>query len=275
MEESVHLCTFPEENLGLIDSTLEAAVGKMEQVVLLGRQKRVQEGVKVKTPLKTLKVIHQDASLLTEMKKLEEYIKIELNVKEVVYMTNEADFVTLSAKPNSPVLGKKLGKDFANFRPLIEKLSSVEVQRIEDGGTVTLNGIVFNSEEILVFRTAKAGTQAVTNRFVTIDLDCTLDQGLIEEGLAREMVSRIQQARKSSGLKVDDRIEVKFLSDSTRLQEIFNKFKAYICDETLITAYTFQPEVKGENFILGLPISEETLQIEDRFGMLVMSKVSK
>ena len=98
-------------------------------------------------------------------------------------MTNESDFVTLSAKPNSPVLGKKLGKDFAAFRPLIEKLSSTDVQKIEDGGTITLNGVNFDSTEILVFRTAKEGTQAVTNRFVTIDLDCSLDQDLIDEGL--------------------------------------------------------------------------------------------
>jgi isoleucyl-tRNA synthetase len=131
------------------------------------------------------------------------------------------------------VLGKKLGKEFAAFRPLIEKLSSVEVQKIEDGGTVTLNGVTFNSEEILVFRTAKEGTQAVTNRFVTIDLDCTLDQDLIDEGLAREIVSRIQKTRKDSNFNVSDRIEV-VVHTSEMLAKVFLKYQSYIASETLM-----------------------------------------
>jgi isoleucyl-tRNA synthetase len=205
----------------------------MAQVVMLGRQKRIQEGVKVKTPLKRLQVIHQDASLLEEIKKLEEYIKIELNVKTVDYKTNESDFVTLSAKPNLPVLGKKLGKEMGAFKPLIEKLSSSDVQKIEDGHKVILNGIEFSSEEVLVFRTAKAGTQAVTNRFVTIDLDCTLDQNLIDEGLARELVNRIQKTRKDLNFNVADRIHVTVYG-SQELCNVFEKFKSYISSETLM-----------------------------------------
>lgn len=234
MEESVHLCSYPEAQEGLINSTLETAVGRMAQVVLLGRQKRIQEGVKVKTPLKTLKVIHQDAALLEEIKKLEEYIKIELNIKTVEYMTNEADFVVLSAKPNLPVLGKKLGKDMGAFKALIEKLSSADVQKIEDGGTIKLNNVDFNAEEILVIRSAKAGTQAVTNKFVTIDLDCTLDQDLIDEGLAREMVNRIQKTRKDLNFNVADRIEV-VVHTTESLAKVFQKYQSYIASETLMT----------------------------------------
>lgn len=233
LEESVHLCSYPEAQLGLINEKLEAAVGKMEQVILLGRQKRIQESVKVKTPLKTLKVIHQDADLLKEVKKLEDYIKIELNIKNIEYMTNEADFVTLSAKPNLPVLGKKLGKDMGIFKALIEKLSSSDVQKIEDGGIIKLNNIDFNAEEILVIRTAKVGTQAMTNRFVTIDLECTLDQDLIDEGLAREMVNRIQKTRKDSNFNVADRIEVT-VHTSEMLAKVFQKYQSYISSETLM-----------------------------------------
>lgn len=232
-EESVHLCSYPEADSKLINTTLETAVGRMQQVILLGRQKRVQESVKVKTPLKTLKVIHQDSALLKEMSKLEEYIKIELNIKTVEYMTNEADFVTLSAKPNLPVLGKKLGKEMGAFKALIEKLPSTDVQKIEDGGTIKLNNVDFNTEEILVLRTAKAGTQAVTNRFVTIDLDCTLDQDLIDEGLAREMVNRIQKTRKDSNFNVADRIEV-VVHTTENLAKVFQKYQSYIASETLM-----------------------------------------
>jgi isoleucyl-tRNA synthetase len=232
-EESVHLLSYPEEQTGLINATLETAVDRMQQVILLGRQKRVIEGVKVKTPLKVLKVIHQDQTLLNEMKKLEEYIKIELNVKNVEYMTNESDFVVLSAKPNLPVLGKKLGKDMGAFKALIEKLTSADVQKIEAGGKVTLNNVDFDANEILVFRAAKPGTQAVTNRFITIDLDCTLDQELIDEGLAREMVNRIQKTRKDSNFNVADRIECT-VHTTPELAKVFNKYQNYICSETLM-----------------------------------------
>ena len=236
-EESVHLCSYPESEEKLINETLETAVGRMQQVILLGRQKRVTEGVKVKTPLKTLKVIHQDQALLSEMKKLEEYIKIELNVKNVEYMTNESDFVVLSAKPNLPVLGKKLGKEMGAFKALIEKLPSAEVLQIENGGKVTLNNVDFDSSEILVMRTAKPGTQAMTNRFVTIDMDCTLDQDLIDEGLAREMVNRIQKTRKDSNFNVADRIECQVYT-TPELAKVFEKYQNYISSETLMVKGT-------------------------------------
>ncbi len=241
-EESVHLCSYPEADEHRINSTLELAVGRMQQVVLLGRQKRTIEGVKVKTPLKTLKVIHQDQALLDEMKKIEEYIKLELNVKNVEYMTNESDFVALSAKPNLPVLGKKLGKDLGAFRALIEKLSSSDVQKIETDGKINLNGINFDSTEILVFRNAKAATQAVTNRFITIDLDCTLDQDLIDEGLAREMVNRIQKTRKDLNFNVSDRIQVTIHS-SENMVRVFKKHQDYISSETLMVKGTVSDSV--------------------------------
>ncbi len=237
-EESVHLCAYPEENEKLINETLEVAVGRMQQVINLGRQKRVAEKVKVKTPLKTLKVLHQESSLLKEIAKLEEYIKIELNAKNVEYMTNEEDFVVLSAKANLPVLGKKLGKDMGKFKGMIESLSSNEVAKIEAGEKITLSGVEFDSEEILVFRNAKPGTQAVTNRFITIDLDCSLDQDLIDEGLAREMVNRIQKSRKDSGFEVSDRIHVE-VATSPEYQVIFEKYKDYIQSETLTVKFAF------------------------------------
>lgn len=233
MDESVHLCSYPQSNEEHIKSTLELAVGRMQQVILLGRQKRISEGVKVKTPLKTLKVIHQDRALLSEMQKLEEYIKIELNIKQVDYMSNESDFVILSAKPNLPVLGKKLGKEMGQFKNLIEKLSSKEVEKIENGEKVFLNNVSFDASEIIVLRTARPGTQAVTNRLITIDMDCTLDQELINEGLAREMVNRIQKTRKDLNLNVADRIDVTIFT-SDELSKVFDKYKDYIASETLM-----------------------------------------
>jgi len=247
-EESVHLCSYPESNEQMINATHETAVDRMQQVILLGRQKRFNESVKVKTPLKTLKVIQQDQTLLNAMKKLEEFIKIELNIKNIEYMTNESDFVVLSAKPNLPILGKKLGKEMGAFKALIEKLSSADVLKIENGEKVHLNNVEFDSNEILVFRNAKPGTQALTNRFITIELDCTLDQDLIDEGLAREIVNRIQKSRKDLNFNVADRIEVNIFTNDT-LANVFNKFNGYIASETLMVK-NFISDKKLDNAII-------------------------
>jgi isoleucyl-tRNA synthetase len=235
-EESVHLASYPEANKKLMDNTLEVAVDRMQQVVLLGRQKRLSENVKVKTPLRKLEIIHQDQKLLDEIKKLEEYLAGELNVKELGYRTNEGDFIRLYAKANLPVLGKKLGKDMGKFRGKIEALDYATLQKVEAGTNVTIDGIEFTPEEILVYREAKAGTQALTNRFITINLDCSLDQDLINEGLARELVNRIQQARKSSGMNVADRVAVSLLfqgPEAKQLLGVAKSFADYIKSETL------------------------------------------
>lgn len=232
-EESVHLTRFPEADEKLMDQALEEAVDRMQQVILLGRQKRVEAGVKVKTPLYLLEVIHQDERLLKEISKLEEYLMGELNVKEVAYRTNEADYIRLYAKPNSPLLGKKLGKEMGAYRAKIEALDYATLQKVEAGQTTTIDGKEFSAEEILVYREAKTGTQATTNRFITISLDCTLDQDLIDEGLAREMVSAIQKKRKEAGLNVTDRIGLKMKTTSS-LEAVFRKHEAYIASETLM-----------------------------------------
>ena len=181
-------------------------------------------------------------------------------MKQIEYLTNEADYVVLSAKPNLPVLGKKLGKEMGAYKSLIEKLSSAEVSKIENGETIMLNNVQFSSEEILVLRNAKPGTQAVTNRLITIDLDCTLDQGLIDEGLAREMVNRIQKTRKDANFNVADRIEV-VIHTTPALVRIFQMHQEYIASETLIALASV-----SESPIAGAMVHEID---EEKFEILI------
>lgn len=256
--ESVHLMSYPDAEEKLINNMLEEAVDRMQQIVILGRQKRVQENVKLKTPLRKLDIVSQDEKLLKEIKKLEEYFVGELNVKEVGYKTNEADFIRLYAKANLPVLGKKLGKEMGKFRGKIESLDYATLQKVEAGTSVTIDGIEFTPEDILVYREAKPGTDAVTNRFITINLDCTLDQELIDEGLAREFVNRIQQARKTARLNVSDRVKITLVLDGPekdQLKGVVLKHKAHIQSETLATEINFSDQ-QVPTLIQGLPILE-------------------
>jgi isoleucyl-tRNA synthetase len=239
--ESVHLCTYPEANLKLINSDLEDAVGRMQQLILLGRQKRNQVSIKVKTPLKRLTIIHKDKKLLDEISKLAEYIQVELNVKNIIYDTQEENFITLFAKPNLPVLGKKLGKDMGKYKALIEKLSSTQLNELEVKGSIVLEGVSFDPSEILIFREAKAGTESLSNRLISIDMDTKLDQDLIDEGLAREVVNRIQKSRKELHFNVGDRITV-YYQGSSELEKVIEKFKTHIGTETLTMEFIKSPD---------------------------------
>ncbi|MBY0515998.1 MAG: isoleucine--tRNA ligase [Bacteriovoracaceae bacterium] len=261
-KESVHLDSYPDADNKLMNPTLETAVDRMQQVILLGRQKRLQENVKVKTPLHLLEIIHQDQNLLLEIKKLEEYLVGELNVKAVGYKSNEADYIRLYAKANLPVLGKKLGKEMGKFRGKIEALDYATLQKVEAGEHTVIEGIDFSPEEILVYREAKSGTQAVTNRFITINMDCTLDQELIDEGLAREIVNRIQQSRKSARLNVSDRVNVTIVFDgpeSDQLKSVISKHQKHIAHETLASQIAVSET--GKSLIEALPVLETKCSI--------------
>ncbi len=232
--ESVHLCSYPEAEAKLMQPTLEAAVARMQSIILLGRQKREQVKIKTKIPLARLTIIHEDQDMLDEIARLESYIKSELNVKTLEYSTAEDEFINLYAKPNSRVLGKRLGKEFKTYKNLIENLSVQQLKQLQDEPSITIENEVFNTEDIQIFREAKAGTEAVSDRFITIDLDVVLSEELIQEGIAREIVNRIQKTRKDMNFNVSDRIKV-FYSGSKEVLETISTHSDYIASETLST----------------------------------------
>ena len=123
----MHLCDYPEAESERIKAELEVAVERMQQVVLLGRQRREEVRVGIRTPLRCLTIINRDERLLAEMKHLEDYVKSELNVLEVRYESDEGAFIELVAKPNFPVLGKRLGKRMKEFQGLIGALSGEQI----------------------------------------------------------------------------------------------------------------------------------------------------
>jgi len=229
---SVHLCTYPKAEPLYIQPALEGAVARMQNIILLGRQKRNQVKIKTKVPLARLTIIHLEQSMLDEIARLENYIKSELNVKNVEYSQDENQFINLFAKPNSPVLGKRFGKNFGSFRKAIEALDSRQLQLLQNNGILLLEGENFSLEDILIFREAKPGTQALSNRFISIDMDCTLDAALISEGLAREVVNRIQKTRKDLGFNVTDRIHIEYAADND-LHAAIKQHEDHIKNETL------------------------------------------
>jgi len=214
---------------------------------LLGRQKREQVKIKTKIPLSQLTIIHESQNMLDEIARLQDYISSELNVKSIAYSTEEDKYITLFAKPNSPVLGKRLGKEFNRYRQQIQDLDAAQLNALQDDGSITLGEESFSTEDILVFREAKEGTEALSNRFISIDMDCQLNEELIDEGLAREVINRIQKTRKDIGLNVTDRISINYTAGDA-LGRAIEKHKDYIARETLCTNFTQQDSASEHSF---------------------------
>jgi isoleucyl-tRNA synthetase len=256
LPESVHLCRYPEAEPQAIQPVLEQAVTRLQHIILLGRQKRNQQKIKTKYPLSTLTIIHEDRALLQEIEKLEYYVKTELNVKAVLYSTQESDYIDLYAKPNSPVLGKRLGKRFKSYKQSIEQLNAVDIRRLQDDNTLRIDDESFSLDDILVFREAKAGTNALSNRFIAIDMNCELNEALIKEGLAREVVNRIQKSRRDAGFQVVDRIRITYNASAALLAAI-ESHKSHIMQEAL----ALEMLTSDDDLPLSFDIDEHTFQL--------------
>ena len=147
--------------------------------ILLGRQKREDVKIGLRTPLASLTIINSDQELLDEMKRLESYVRDELNVQSVAYSTDEESYIELRAKPNFPLLGKRLGKRMKAFAGRINQLAGEEIAALQGGQSITLvvdgESERFNNEEIQIQQQAKPGTNTVSNSQISVDMrywDC-------------------------------------------------------------------------------------------------------
>ena len=233
---SVHLCDYPEAEAVKVKPGLETAVERMQQVILLGRQKREEVKIGLRTPLARLTIVNSDAALLEDMRSLEGYVRDELNVQSVEYSADESAYIELCAKPNFPLLGKRLGKRMKAFAGAIANLDVGQISELQNNGEIQLSvageSEAFNSEEIQVQQQARAGTNTVSNSQIAVDLDCELTPELIRGGYAREVVNRIQRARKDQGFDVSDRIAVTYAADGDLAQAIA-EHRDYLMGETL------------------------------------------
>ena len=233
---SVHLCDYPEAESIKVKPALETAVARMQQVILLGRQKREDVKIGLRTPLSRLTIVNSDAALLQDMQSLESYIRDELNVQAVDYSVDESAYIELAAKPNFPLLGKRLGKRMKAFAGVINRLDARQIQTLQSDGEILLSAgdesERFSAQEIQVQQQPRAGTNTVSDSQIAVDLDCQLTPELIRGGYAREVVNRIQRGRKDSGFAVSDRVIVRYAATGDLAQAIA-EHRDYVMRETL------------------------------------------
>ncbi len=261
--ESVHLCDFPEAEESLVKPALEVAVARMQQVILLGRQRREEVKIGLRTPLKRLTIINRDQALLDEIARLESYIMSELNVQTVNYDANETAYIELVAKPNFPVLGKRLGSRMKSFQQHIGNLTAEEIALLQSDGSIEIDGETFDTDEIQVLHQPQEATEVTSNSSIAVSLDCTLDDELIRGGHAREIVNRVQRARKDKGLNVSDRIVIRYDGDPA-LFTAADEHRDYIMSETLSTTFerdewiddSFDTEIDGKAFKFSITVAK-------------------
>ncbi|MEA2525135.1 MAG: isoleucyl-tRNA synthetase, partial [Thermomicrobiales bacterium] len=241
--ESVHLTDYPTVDASSIDEQLSSDMAAVLEVVSLGRAARSEAGVKVRQPLPGILVHAREKSVLDAVTRLKDQVLDELNVKDVAPLVELGDVVAYDIRPKLAALGPKYGKRLGEIRQLLAQEAPVSVAtRVEAGQTVDLtlsdgSTVALEPGEILVDLTKRAGYAAAQGSMATVVLDTSLTAELIQEGLARDFVRGIQDARRSAGYRIEDRIEITYVGDPEVIGAL-NAFASYVKTETLANQIT-------------------------------------
>ena len=239
---SVHLADWPHADEDRIDEELMRDMAALVKVVELGRAARAQSGVKVRQPLPAVLVRARDDAELAGIRRLEAQLLDELNVKRARYLDPTDAFLDYDVKPNLPLLGRRLGPKIPALRAALAAASGREIAEAVGAGraiTLELDGepVELEPEAFLLDARSPDGFSAVEDRGYLAALDTTLDPELKREGMARDAVRLIQNARKTAGLDVADRIELLWASDDPEVVAALGAHGEAIADEVLAVRF--------------------------------------
>ncbi|XP_062400716.1 isoleucine--tRNA ligase, cytoplasmic [Sardina pilchardus] len=212
---SIHYLMLPQVRESVIDKRIESAVSQMQSVIELGRVIRDRKTMPVKYPLKEVVVIHQDPEALQDIQSLQKYILEELNVRQLTLSTDKDKYgIRLRAEPDHMVLGKRLKGAFKSVTASIKELKSEQLEVFQKTGSIVVDGHELHEEDLRLMytfdQTSGSSTQyeAHSDAQVLVLLDVTPDQSMVDEGVAREVINRIQKLRKKGHLVPSDEITV-------------------------------------------------------------------
>jgi len=234
--ESVHLAEFPKANTAAIDKLLERKMENAQTISSLVLSLRAKEKIKVRQPLQKIMIPVDNNQQKQEIEAVSDLIKHEVNVKEIELLEDASDILVKQIKPNFKVLGPRFGKDMKSISNVINAFSAEDIKKIEQKGTldVEINGknITLGLDDVEITSQDIEGWLVANEGALTVALDVTITDELREEGIARELVNRIQNLRKDSGFEVTDRIDVQLQNDKQVSAAIASN-EAYIKSETL------------------------------------------
>ena len=257
--ESVHLADYPVYHTELVDKDLEERMALAQDISSLTLSLRKKTGINVRQPLSKIMVPVLDSSFQTKVEKVKDLILSETNIKNLEFITDTTGIIKKKVKPNFKALGAKVGKDMKLVSAAIQTLDAAQINELESNGSIALANTPYtiSTEDVEIIAEDVEGWQVANLGRLTVALDIHIDQELKEEGLARELINRIQNLRKDKGFEVTDRIKVT-ISQNTEIQQAVQNNFSYICTEILANSLEFDSvlangdtiEIDGENLLL-------------------------
>ena len=228
-EESVHLATFPSYNEKLIKSEIETRMDLVRDLISLGRNVREEEKIKVRQPISEVILDGKNKEIL---KGLEDLIKEELNVKEIVFEQDLTKYMDFQVKPNFKEAGKILGSKIKDFTNYLNNLSEEDIEKAVNKESLKFEDLEITENLLDIKIKSKKGMKVAMENSNFIILNTTLTEDLIKEGIAREIVSKVQNLRKEKDFDIENRIKL-YYNSNNYFEEVLKEFGEYIKKETL------------------------------------------
>ena len=257
--ESVHLTDFPVADKTFIDKALEERMEAAQLISSLVLSLRKKANIRVRQPLSKIMIPVANEEMKAQIEKVSHLIKSEVNIKEIEFLSPDNNILVKNVKPNFKTLGKKYGKQMKQIQAYFTNMSQDEIHAFEkNGGThLDVDGIdvELTLEDALISTQDIPGWAVTSQDDLTVALDMTITDELMQEGLAREIVNRVQNLRKTGGFEVTDRIEL-LIEKNDKINNAVAKFGDYICNETLatITEVDALEGVEAEELVEGVNV---------------------
>ena len=251
-EASVHLAEFPKSDPSKIDLELEARMGIAQKISSMVLSLRKKEKIKVRQPLQKIMIPVTNQANVDRIHLVEDLIRSEVNVKEVELMKDASGILVKKIKPNFKTIGPKYGKHMKAIAALISGWKQVEIENVEKKngwiGEINSETINLETEDFLITTQDIPGWLVAVDNHITVALDITLSEDLKQEGIARELINRIQNLRKESGLDVTDRINISFETNN-KIKSAIDNYGDYLKREVLAENLLFV-DMSSENSVL-------------------------
>jgi isoleucyl-tRNA synthetase len=246
--ESVHLADFPQCVEKYVDKSLESKMEKAQTISSLVLSLRKKEMIKVRQPLQKVMIPILEESQRAEIEAVSDLIKAEVNVKEIVLLDDASGILVKQIKPNFKTLGPRFGKDMSLIAKEIQGFSSDQINKFEREGEISIiiqeKSIILTLQEVEISSQDIEGWLVANSNGITVALDISISEELHQEGIARELVNRIQNIRKDSGFEVTDKIKVQIQRNGDLEKAVLNN-EAYIKSETLTDLLVFVDELES------------------------------
>jgi isoleucyl-tRNA synthetase len=247
---SVHLTDFPLADESVIDAGLEERMQLAQHISSMVLALRKKVNIRVRQPLQKIMIPVTDKAFREQLREVEQLILSEVNVRELQYLDNNNDILVKKIKPNFKTLGPRYGRMMKQLADAIGSLSQEQIAGIEHQGRLVIHvegqEVEILSADVEIISEDIPGWLVANEGNLTVALDVTLTQELRNEGIARELINRIQALRKEKGLEVTDKIEL-FVQSHAEITEAIMNNNDYICSETLAAVLHYADEIRGND----------------------------